>query len=89
MDNYEKQMTGYLILTILGGLFVVIEAVVIELQVKLYWIVFIGVFLGATEVYLTAILIHIFKLPLETLLEEIKTTIPESEPEPEEVKVIA
>lgn len=67
MDDYEKQMTGYLIVTILGGLFLLLESVVIEAGLKLYLIVFIGISLGAIETYLIAILIHIFKIPKELL----------------------
>lgn len=71
MDDYEKQMTGYLIVTILGGLFLLIESVVIEAGLKLYIIVFIGIVLGATESYLIAILIHVFKIPKELLSEPV------------------
>lgn len=70
MDDYEKQMTGYLIVTILGGLFLLLESVVIEAGLKLYLIVFIGITLGAIETYLIAILIHIFKIPKEVLSAE-------------------
>ena len=76
MDDYEKQMTGYLIVTILAGLFLLIESMVIEAGFKLYIIVFIGIVLGATETYLVAILIHIFKIPKELLSEETITIIP-------------
>ena len=67
MDDYEKQLTGYLIVTILGGLFLLLESVVIEAQLKLNLIVFIGITLGAIETYLIAILIHIFKIPKEVI----------------------
>jgi len=83
MDDYEKQMTGYLIVTILAGLFLLIESMVIEAGFKLYIIVFIGIVLGATETYLVAILIHVFKIPRKLLSEETITIIPEAEIKPE------
>ncbi len=81
MDDYTKQLTGYFLITIIGAVFIVIEAIAIELQLKVYIITFIAISLSAAEIYIILMLKHLFKIPISESIQPpvvIKTYVADS-----------
>lgn len=70
MDDYILKQTGYLIVTVLGAIFIALGALIVDLQLKPYWITMIMVIMGAVEVWLIAVIRYKFKIPEEEPEEE-------------------